>query len=371
MKKKVLFFIPNLSVGGAEKVLVNLLNNLDREKFDITLMVLFGGGVNEKFLKKDITFKACFKKTFRGNSQLMKLLSPKALYKRFIKEHYDIIVSYLEGPTARIASGCTDSGTKLVSWIHCKLDSQSEAAIGFRSFEEAKLAYNRFDKTVFVSSWVRDFFCKTLDFKGDTQVLYNTIETDEVYEKSLETVDDVEFDSEYLNLCSVGKIAEVKAFDRIAEIHKRLWDEGIKNRVYIMGDGPCKKGIEDYLKKNGLDKSFFFLGYKLNPYKYVAKCDIYICSSISEGFSTSVTESVIVGTPVVTTRCSGMEEILGKNNEYGIITDNNKDALYEGVKMLIASSDRLDHYKHKTRERAVFFSKENTVRAVEEMLLSL
>ena len=80
MKKRVLFFIPNLSVGGAEKVLVNLLNNLDREKFDITLMVLFGGGVNEKFLKRDITYKACFKKSFRGNSRIMKLFSPEALY---------------------------------------------------------------------------------------------------------------------------------------------------------------------------------------------------------------------------------------------------------------------------------------------------
>ena len=280
-------------------------------------------------------------------------------------------MSYLEGPTARIAGGCTDSETKLVSWIHCKLDSQSEAAIGFRSFEEARLTYNKFDRMIFVSDWVRDYFCKTFDYKGKTQVLYNTIETGEVYKKSLEAVDDVDFDTDCISLCSVGKIAGVKAFDRIAEIHKRLCDEGIKNKVYIMGDGPCKSEIENYLRQNGLEETFVFLGYKLNPYKYVSKCDIYICSSLSEGFSTSVTEAVIVGTPVVTTRCSGMEEILGKNNEYGIITDNNTDALYEGVRLLIDFPDKLKYYQQKARERAAFFSKENTVKAVEEMLLSL
>ena len=102
--KKVLFFIPNLSVGGAEKVLVNLVNNMDKSKFDITVQTLFAGGVNEQFLDKHINYRYCFKKTFRGKSQILKLFSPKTLYKKFIKERYDIIVSYLEGPTARIVS---------------------------------------------------------------------------------------------------------------------------------------------------------------------------------------------------------------------------------------------------------------------------
>ena len=84
--KKILFFIPNLSVGGAEKVLVNLVNNMDRSKFDITVQTLFGGGVNEQFLKKDITYRSCFKKTFKGNSQILKLFQPKTIYKRFIKK---------------------------------------------------------------------------------------------------------------------------------------------------------------------------------------------------------------------------------------------------------------------------------------------
>lgn len=126
--KKILFLIHDLAGGGAEKVLVNLVNNMDRNKFDITVQTLFAGGVNEQFLKKDINYRYCFKKTFRGNSQILKLFSPKSLYKKFIKEHYDIIVSYLEGPTARIVSGCTDEETKLVSWIHVEQHTKEKAS---------------------------------------------------------------------------------------------------------------------------------------------------------------------------------------------------------------------------------------------------
>ncbi len=88
--KKILFLIHDLGPGGAEKVLVNLVNNMDRDKFDITVMSMFGGGVNEQFLKEHIRYRAVFSRTVRGNSHLMKLLSPKALHRWFIKEHYDV-----------------------------------------------------------------------------------------------------------------------------------------------------------------------------------------------------------------------------------------------------------------------------------------
>jgi glycosyltransferase involved in cell wall biosynthesis len=70
-----------------------------------------------------------------------------------------------------------------------------------------------------------------------------------------------------INICSVGKVAEVKGFDRLARIHKKLVDEGINNHVYILGVGDQQAVIEDYLRKNNLTNSFSFLGYKTNPYK--------------------------------------------------------------------------------------------------------
>ena len=115
--KKILFFIHDLGQGGAEKVLVNLVNNMDQTKFDITVLSLFGGGVNEQFLKKSIRYQTVFSKVFPGNSHIMKLCTPKQLHRLFVKENYDIEVSYLEGPTARIISGCPKKETKLVSYI--------------------------------------------------------------------------------------------------------------------------------------------------------------------------------------------------------------------------------------------------------------
>ena len=293
------------------------------------------------------------------------------LYKHFIKEHYDIIVSYLEGPTARIVSGCNDKDTKLVSWIHCKMEDEDSASVGFRNFKEAKKCNNEFDYTACVSEWVKDFFIKTLNFQKTVGVLYNTIETDEIVEKSKESIHDIQFSKDCYNICSVGKITKVKGFDRLAKVHKRLLDDGIKNHIYILGIGEDRAKLESYLAENDLIDTFTFVGYKTNPYKYVRNCDLYVCSSHSEGFSTSVTESLIVGTPVVTTLCSGMKEMLGENNEYGIVTENNEDALYEGIKKMLTTPNLLKYYSEKALERGKMFSTEKTVKAVEEMLESL
>ena len=100
------------------EVLVNLVNNMDKEKFDITVKTLFDVGVNKKFLKSHIKYDYCLKKTFKANSQILKIFSSKYLYKKFVKEKYDVVISYLEGPTSRIISGCNDPNTKKICWIH-------------------------------------------------------------------------------------------------------------------------------------------------------------------------------------------------------------------------------------------------------------
>lgn len=369
--KNILFFIHDLGNGGAEKVLVNLANNLDKSKFSVTIMALFAGGENEKLLNSEVNYLTVFSKPFPANSKILSLFSPVFLHKRFIKNKYDIEISYLEGPSARIISGCKDKDTKLVNWIHCKIDNKRIATIGFRNFSEAKRCYEKFDFTACVSKKVKEYFVKTFDYQDKIGVVYNTIDTDYIQKKALEPIDDVCFSRESYNICSVGKIVKIKNFIRLAKVHKRLLDSGIKNKVYIIGEGPDKSSIDKYLDENKLKDSFIFLGYKSNPYKYVKACDLYVCSSNSEGFSTSVTEALIVGTPVVTTLCSGMQEILGENNEYGIITENNEDALFYGIKRILTIDGLIDYYAGKAMKRGEFFSAEKAVKSVEDLLLSL
>ena len=136
--KKILFLIHDLGVGGAEKVLVNLVNHMDPKEFDITVISLFGGGVNAQFLEPHIHYHAVWQKTIPGNSKLMTILSPRQLHKLCIKEHYDIEVAYLEGPAARVISGCPDPMTKLFCWIHIEQHTRECAAGAFRTFKESR-----------------------------------------------------------------------------------------------------------------------------------------------------------------------------------------------------------------------------------------
>ena len=366
--KKILFFIHDLGPGGAEKVLVNLLNNMDSEEFDITLMTLIGGGVNGQFLKPHIRYIPCFQKLPRGHTQLLKLWSPRQLHKYFIREKFDIEVSYLEGPSARIISGCPHEDTKLVAWIHCS-PTVENTKIGFRNLKEAQKTYEKFDNVVCVSSTVEQLLRQTVPTLGRTQVLFNTNDSNQILRLASEPVED--WKAEGIRLVTVGKIIPVKAFDRLIRVHARLRQEGYQISTNILGIGAQQSEMEALCQKLDVADSVFFLGYQTNPYKYVANSDLYVCSSLSEGFSTAATEALIVGTPVCTVEVSGMKEMLGENNDHGIITENNEEALYRGIRSLLDDPSLLAHYRQQAVLRGKDFSTENTVRAVETMLLSL
>lgn len=368
--KKVLFLIHDLGQGGAEKVLVNLVNNMDHTEFDITVMALFGGGVNEQFMKPEIRYIKVFKKTIPANSKLMKLFTPKQLHRMFIKEKYDIEVSYLEGPSARIISGCISPCTKLISWVHGEQHTRGAASSSFRDEAEAERCYSRFNRHVFVADTVKQDFLSLFPQSNPCDVLYNTIESDFILKKSTELAQEILNDGA-VRLISTGTLKEVKGFDRLLRIVQRLKQDGYNIHLYLLGRGPLKEELENYVAKTGLNDQVSFLGYKTNPYKYVAKCDVFVCSSHREGFSTAATEALIVGTPVVTTLVSGMKEMLGENNEYGIVTKNNEEALYQGIKQLLDDRALLAYYKEKAEIRGRLFSTENTVKAVERMLKEL
>ena len=368
--KKILFLIHDLGHGGAEKVLVNLVNNMDRTKFDITVMALFGGGVNEQFLSKDIRYVTVFDKMIPGNSHIMKLFTPKQLHKWFIKERYDIEIAYLEGPAVRIISGCTDPDTKLVSWIHCTMHSEREFSVGMRSYSEAKACMAPFHCNVFVSQGVKDAFEQYCQIQNGI-VLYNTNESDKIIAMASQIPSENCFHENEVKLIGIGKIETVKGFDRLARIHKRLIDDGYPVHTYILGEGSKKEELSNYLIQESIRDSFTFLGYQTNPYQFLKNCDLFVCSSHSEGFSTAATEALIVGTPVVTTLVSGMKEMLGEGNEWGIVTENDEESLYQGIKRLLDDPALLAHYKEKAAQRGKTFSTANTVSAVEDMLLRL
>ena len=222
-----------------------------------------------------------------------------------------------------------------------------------------------------MSNTVKEKFCAFGVNQDKTIVLYNTNEDQKIKEKSEESVDDVVFNKNVINMVSVGKLVPSKGYDRLLRIHNKLIKEGFAIHTYILGIGEYEEEFRKFIKENDLEDSFTLLGYKKNPYKYVKNCDLYVCSSRREGFSTAVTESLIVGTPVISTECSGAVELLGEHDEYGVVVGNNEEALYEGIKDLLSNKEKIQYYHEKAMERALFFKKETRVREVEEMFEEL
>lgn len=369
--KKILFLIHDLGGGGAEKVLVNLVNNMDKSVFDITVMSIFDVGVNKQYLSPEVKYVSCFPKMIPGNSKLMKLLSPAALHKQLIKEHYDIEVSYLEGPCARVISGCEDKNTKKVCWIHIQQETTARATGSFRSEREAVECYNRFDKIVCVSEYVKKDFCSILPIKVPVEVLYNTNESEKIIALSKEPVTDIVFPERTVKLVGVGKLLKSKGFDRLIRITDKLIRDGFNTELYVLGTGPEEAALKQQITELGLSDKIHLLGYQNNPYKYVAKCDLFVCASFAEGFSTAATEALIVGTPVCTVDVSGMKEMLGENNEYGIVTENSEETLYNGIKTLIASDDLITYYKKQAIKRGQAFNTQTTVSNTQKLFEEL
>ncbi|ATX92615.1 glycosyl transferase [Citrobacter freundii] len=366
MRKKIAFLINTLGHGGAEKVLVNLLNNIDHEKYDVSLICLFKHGVNRDYLNRGIKIRYIIPFLIRGNRFIQKIFSPELLYKLTIgSERFDLVVSFLEGITTRIISGCHDS-TKKIAWVHVEMHSDSELLKSFRSTEEYTKAYKSMDAVVGVSKDVINSFSKTTGLNLPYVVKYNVNETSVIKEKSILPINaPFKIDKAGLTFCSVGRLTEQKGYLRLIDVLYRLKKEGYSFHMHILGEGHQKTKIEKKISTYKLNEVITLWGYDPNPYKYVRRCDVFICSSLYEGLSTAVTESLIVGTPVITTKCSGTDELLS-DGRFGMVVENNADALYLGLKRLLNNKNIVDDYKSRLAESVLPFEKDKTVKSIEE-----
>lgn len=358
MKIKILFCHFDLGHGGAEKVLVNLLNCLDYTKYDVTLLLLFKHGVNLRSVSNHVQVKCVFdRKPFRGVTVLLKLFSPKFLHRLFIKEKYDIEIAYLEGAPTRIVSGCPNENTKLFSWVHTKLGK------GFfnpyRSLTEAKKVYHSFNKILFVSKTAKDAFIDITNWKTlNCEVCHNVIDVKEIKSQAKELIG-INLNSSKINFCSVGRLIEVKGYSRLIRILGELKNKITNDwHLYILGNGNKRQLIEAEIHQNGLQDHIHLLGYEINPYKYVSKMDLFICSSYNEGYSTAVTESIVLGIPVITTDCAGMNEIIGDSGA-GIIVENSDDGLRKILTEILTGKIDIDAMKTNAMRRSIYFETAN------------
>ena len=365
---KILFFIDTLTGGGAEKVLRTLVNNMDQEKFDITVQTLEAAdpagllvpGVRYRAVNR--CKSALGKKVFSYWIRLCAEL--KWLYPLYIRDDYDIEAAYLEcGPT-KILAGSTNGKAKKLAWVHCDVKQKSFMVTGA---EKLKKYYEKYHRVVCVAGTVKESFDSLFSGAAESVVLYNVNDEADVLAKAAAyAVPDVDVPV----IAVVGRLSPEKGVDRLLEACACLREGGSAFRLRIVGDGSERQKLEQMVQELGLTECVEFMGFQSNPYPYMKAADIIACASYYEGFSTVVTEALILGRPVVTTPCSGMKELLG-DSEYGIITADSTEGIYEGLKKMLDDSELRQHYAEAAAVRGQAFSKEKLVGETEAFFLGL
>lgn len=343
--KKILFFINTLEAGGAEKVLVDLLNMIDKSKYDIDLLTL-SGGVHESRLTDQINHKKILKKSGFLSKLIIKL-PPKLFRKLFIKKKYDIEIAYLEGFPTRVVA--KSKKAKKLAFVHCDVSVKPILQNFYKSKESCLDEYKSLDNVCFVSKMAQEGFEKTFGKLDNGRVVHNVINVDEIKAKANEE-NDFEYTTEGLKIISVGRLSPEKGYERLVRVASQL-EKKYDFELCLLGEGPEREKVERLIREHNV-KSVRLLGFQKNPYSYMKKADLYVCPSFYEGYSTTVTECMVLGIPVLTTNCAGMDEILD-NGKYGIIVPNNEEELKKGLERILNDMPILLELKEKILTNAV------------------
>lgn len=375
-KRRVLFLIESLAGGGAEKVLTTLVQHIDKGRFDITVCAISGGGKYEDAIKGQVSYKAILAEPKKGNvwerwlyvlkhHLVYRWLPLSWVYRLFLPQGNDVEVAFVEGFTTKLLSHSTNNKAKKYAWVHCNMDKDHWTASIYPTLEDEEVAYNRYDKILCVSDTAVQGFMQT--FSGVTTPvlkIYNPINAQVIQNMAAERKD---VEKKVIRLVTVGRLEHQKGYDRLVRVVNRLVEDGLSLELWILGVGSQEASLKQYIQEHQLDEYVKLLGFHSNPYKYIVQGDLFVCSSRSEGYSTAVTEALILGLPVITTDCSGMAELL-KDGECGIITENDDEAFYQGLKNLLADVSLLEHYRQKAIERGKDFTIESLMKPIETLL---
>ena len=348
--KKILFGITSLTIGGAERVLVDLSNKLqEKDDFEINIFTIYSKGDFEKSLNKNIKVISLYDKSYDELSKIQKILIPlkilfckKSIYKKHIKGDYDVEIAFLEGPITRLFS-IKNKKAKKIAWIH------NDMSLVFGKGIKAKIKrsidrkiYSKYSTLVFVSDDNRNKFEQIYpDLRNSElekvhkRVVYNYIDKYLVLEKSKENPE-VEFTKSELNFVSVCRLVEQKAIERLIEVHKKLINDKYMHKFYIVGGGPLKEKLENRIKEEKLEKTFILLGPKENPYPYIRQADYFCLLSYFEGYPMVVEEAKILNKEILITDTAAREVV--KDYDNSVIFENSEEGIYKGLKKVIQNS---------------------------------
>ncbi|WP_158595138.1 glycosyltransferase [Oceanobacillus piezotolerans] len=356
MRKKLLIVTQWMKMGGIEKALLAMLENIPKEKYEITVKLMTSEGElyneipqyikirnifgNEKtvakrmwnYIKKgDIT--TAFKTgLYTKLIQHANHYKQNKYYSRMAPKDntvYDLAIAYhspLNFPTIYVMNNIKSK--KKVLWIHCDASyyEKSLRKIGERF-------YAKFDKIFCVSDFSVRKFVEIFPILEEKTCTFNNV----VVEKKMAILSQESegFSDKYdgTRILTVGRLSEEKGQDIIPSVMSKLVSEGFNIRWYLIGDGSTKMQLEDKIREYHLENNIILLGTKENPYPFIKDCDIYIQPSRHEAFSITVAEARAFNKPIITTNTGASEQII--HGETGLIVDFQKEQFYNAIRQLL------------------------------------
>lgn len=341
--KKIIFGITSLSFGGAERVLVDIVNELSSE-YDITIFTLYGKGEFEKELSSNVKLVNMINKPYDELTKIQKLsislkllFNKKAIYNKYINKGFSTEIAFLEGPITRLFSAKNNNVNK-VAWVHNDIGQVFGKGLKAKIKRKMdKSCYLKYNSIVFVSNDNKEQFEDIYNIDNNKVVINNYISESRILEKSQEQFYNV-YDRNQINFLTVARLVKQKAFDRLIKVHAKLISEGYKHKFYVIGDGPEKENLVDMVDKLDVKNSFIFLGKKDNPYPYIKNCDVFALMSYYEGLPMTLLEAKLLEKPILITNTASREAVWDYGRSF--IVNNDEQGVYEGIKQSVENLDR-------------------------------
>lgn len=375
--KKVLFFLESLAGGGAEKVLTDIVCHMDRTKYDITVCTVTDGGVYEDQVSEACTYRSLLKMEDYHSGGMKKILfwlklkmiysfPIKMVYRWFLKERYDVEIAFIEGFATKLIAASPNAHSKKIAWVHSDLNANSYADSCYKGKNAQTAAYRKYDRILCVSESVKEAFEHKFFSGSQIGVQYNPVDEKAIIQKAHEPLS-LQRSNPGLLLGTVGRLEQQKGYIRLLNCVKDLHDQGYSFTLWIIGKGSQQAQMEQFIQEKGLENTVLLLGFHKNPYQYLMQCDAFICSSYAEGFSTAATESLILGKPVFTVECAGMQELIGDSG-CGEIVPNTDEALYQLLEKLVSNQFDLKRYSEQAEKRGKEFCMDTRISEIQQII---
>ena len=324
MKKNILISHVHMQTGGIETSLVNLLNSLDKNKYNIDLLLFYPTGKLMDLIPDWVNIVPIWNTNKRNHKLLKNIILSRNIICRIIKniicnpmtaklfipkKKYDVAIAY-SGYSNFIdtVAGKSNATNKFI-WVHADFLTQYNIDENFRKkFKQIYKKYKYFNKIVVVSKSAAENFKKLCPELSRKVTFQWNINKERIIENSTDTK--INLDKNYYNIVAIARLAKYKGIERLVETANLLKQNGSLNfKIYVLGDGPNKKPIQKRIDELNLNNNFALLGNIDNVFTIIKQADLYVSPSDSEGFSSVTLEALISNLPVVATPTSSSKDI--------------------------------------------------------------